>query len=655
MEKLKVVIPRPATNWRNFSVPPALFACVSAFVGGILLSGARILGVHIPAAVCLIAALGASLPAAFCYLGAVSGGLLLWPPETVLLTISAGFLTLVAAWAFRDLPMAKKPWLPVVTALCSGMLVGGMIFLASPITAKTVVALCLQIISLPLGTWAAQKILDKSVGSPLCPALFALVSGCGGILLPGGIPLGGILAAGSLFSLTGTALALPVAALTGLALDWSWQGSTSCASVFAAAAMAAGYLPFRKRGAKLLAFWFAAGLVLILSGGKGGALYPAVLLGSGIALFLPPFPVAEPDLSPTDAAGRKLRRAAGALDQVYRQLEDVPPPNKALEISDIFDKATGRVCTTCAGFGACWKQNPTQTRTCFLDASVRIFPRGVAQITDFSEDFRNQCRHLPSLCRAINDAIDEDAERRQRTHFRREMRGILSSQYRILSDYLRLSVLPQRKSREPLFRVDAACRAQGKSSVCGDRCASFTVGERHYLLLCDGMGTGTDAAVDSRRAMQLLTDLLRAGMDPDSALETLGALAILREDGGFSTVDLASVNLLTGEGILYKWGGGPSYLKTSEKTKKFGTASLPPGVGVGGTHQAQQIRLSLGRGEVLILTSDGVDGEDVQRLIQTAVNVQAEDLAAGILRCGTSEGEDDRSAAVLRLIPVSAR
>jgi stage II sporulation protein E len=148
--------------------------------------------------------------------------------------------------------------------------------------------------------------------------------------------------------------------------------------------------------------------------------------------------------------------------------------------------------------------------------------------------------------------------------------------------------------------------------------------------------------------------LLKAGMAADDALETLNAAAILREDGGFSTVDLVEVNLATGDGILYKWGGAPSYLLKEGGSTKIGTASLPPGLGVGGTHQPQQIRLSLGRGEVLVLTSDGIDGEVVEAVLRQGESLSAGDLAAEIVVRGCTEGEDDGTAAVLKLHSVSA-
>ena len=62
-------------------------------------------------------------------------------------------------------------------------------------------------------------------------------------------------------------------------------------------------------------------------------------------------------------------------------------------------------------------------------------------------------------------------------------------------------------------------------------------------------------------------------------------------------------------------------------------------------------KLSLRRGEVLILLSDGVDGEDALRLSDLTPDAPPGELAAKILERGCGNGEDDATAAVIRLRP----
>jgi len=62
-------------------------------------------------------------------------------------------------------------------------------------------------------------------------------------------------------------------------------------------------------------------------------------------------------------------------------------------------------------------------------------------------------------------------------------------------------------------------------------------------------------------------------------------------------------------------------------------------------------RLSLRRGEVLIMVSDGVEvGEPVRRIL-SAPDQKPGEMAAAILERGAEKREDDATVAVVRLSP----
>ena len=170
---------------------------------------------------------------------------------------------------------------------------------------------------------------------------------------------------------------------------------------------------------------------------------------------------------------------------------------------------------------------------------------------------------------------------------------------------------------------------------------------RSYILLCDGMGTGAGAARESREAAELLKRMLQAGFPAEYALRSLNSLAVLRELGGCTTVDLVRLHLDTGRGTLYKWGAASSYLLKNGQLRKIGTAGPPPGL----SQQARETvdRLSLGGGEVLILLSDGAGEDMLLRTAWTAPEPSPGGLAAAIVEHGAQEG-DDATVAVVRLV-----
>lgn len=94
-----------------------------------------------------------------------------------------------------------------------------------------------------------------------------------------------------------------------------------------------------------------------------------------------------------------------------------------------------------------------------------------------------------------------------------------------------------------------------------------------YVLLCDGMGSGLAANRESSLALRLLEQFLQAGVDTEHALTTLNSALALRgeETGGFTTVDLLQLDLFTGDGVIFKLGAAPTYVKRARRS-----AALPP-------------------------------------------------------------------------------
>ena len=117
-------------------------------------------------------------------------------------------------------------------------------------------------------------------------------------------------------------------------------------------------------------------------------------------------------------------------------------------------------------------------------------------------------------------------------------------------------------------------------------------------------------------------------------------------------MDLAEVSLATGAVAIYKWGAAPSWILRREGAEKIGTAGPPPGISVTETRETVE-RLSLRRGEALILSSDGLDAEGVLRTGEVSPEVPPGELAAYLLERGSGRDGDDATCAVVRLLPAA--
>jgi len=236
----------------------------------------------------------------------------------------------------------------------------------------------------------------------------------------------------------------------------------------------------------------------------------------------------------------------------------------------------------------------------------------------------------------------------------REYRSAVIQQYGFLADWLQQQSdwLPRRPERlRQRYTAEVAICSAGREAANGDRCVSFPVfGCRHYVMLCDGMGTGPEAAREGRDAARLLRQMLVAGYPAEYALKSLNSILVLRGRAAAVTVDLAQIHLDSGRVTLYKWGAAPSWLLGEDGAEKIGTATPPPGLSVTEGRETVE-RLSLGWGETLILVSDGVDPVGMLDPVGEIRRLPPGELAAKLLERGAREREDDATVAAVVLRP----
>jgi stage II sporulation protein E len=195
------------------------------------------------------------------------------------------------------------------------------------------------------------------------------------------------------------------------------------------------------------------------------------------------------------------------------------------------------------------------------------------------------------------------------------------------------------------------------NSISGDTCRWYK-GEDGILrvILCDGMGCGQGAAQESSMTLRLLEAFLQGGLEPVAALRTVCSALGLRGElaGGYSTVDLLTIDLFSCRGDLYKLGAAPSYLCRGNQVHRIAGGALPAG-SMGASQSPAVTHLPLAPGDTLLLISDGVsDGlEDdwLRRGLLSGGQLDARGLALALLN---HQGEqrsqrDDQTAVVLRI------
>ena len=154
-------------------------------------------------------------------------------------------------------------------------------------------------------------------------------------------------------------------------------------------------------------------------------------------------------------------------------------------------------------------------------------------------------------------------------------------------------------------KVGAYQLARGENRVCGDSYECFTGADGSlYIVLSDGMGTGSRARVDSTMACSVLSKLLKSGIALSAALETVNTVLMVKSaDESFATLDICKIDLNSGECAVYKAGAATTYIKSEDRLIRAALSSPP--AGTGGKLNVPAQRFNVRNGDVIVMMTDG--------------------------------------------------
>jgi len=153
-----------------------------------------------------------------------------------------------------------------------------------------------------------------------------------------------------------------------------------------------------------------------------------------------------------------------------------------------------------------------------------------------------------------------------------------------------------------------ACQlSKSGEKSCGDYYDSFVDGKGFaYIILSDGMGSGSRARIDSAFACGMLVKLLRAGIGLPSSMEIINnSLLVKSSDESFATLDICRIDLYTGKTELFKAGAAPSYIRCNKRLVKASGKGLPVGIGYKAVFESQSF--IIGNTDMIIMASDGAE------------------------------------------------
>lgn len=203
--------------------------------------------------------------------------------------------------------------------------------------------------------------------------------------------------------------------------------------------------------------------------------------------------------------------------------------------------------------------------------------------------------------------------------------------------------------QKPQYSFECAGKSLSKEGVCGDIWEYFSTDEYVYLILADGMGTGSFAAAEGKTAVTMFKNLLCASVSVETAVEIVNIALNLKGTGqSCVAVDILQVNVYTGEGKIYKAGGEKSILFSKGNIKLIYNDTLP--IGILKDIKLYKTSFLLNNGDTVLMFSDGVKikEEILQRLKLSFISASSEDISSYIVsHCSVG---DDTTAIAFKLI-----
>ncbi len=601
------------------------------FLGGWLLAAASGGGSFQPLALGLLCAGRGGLPALAAALGGCTGYLHFWGTGATQ-GIFWLLLGLGVSLGLGDRGMARRQVL--LLPACAALIVSGsgVLFLFR-FQDRTPAGVYLLRVAVALGSTLVFRLWLERRGSWADWLAQGLMTFALAQITVLGLRLGHVLA-----GYLGAQGALASAVMAGLGLDLARPMPLGMTGVLCLG-FCIRLIPGKPRWMDAFAPALAYVPLALVGGSFEWAAVPGLALGGMVRLALPGLGKWEPRRrrGETAVAQLRLEQMALALRHMEQSLLLTAPVMPDREA--ILDRVQSNACDLCP-----------ERRGC--KGRLEAIPMELLEQPGLGEDdLPRGCRKRPRLLTELRRGQEQ---LRRMKGDRRRLEGYQCAardQYAFLADFLQnlAEELGAKKDHRPAkFQPEVALSTRSHRAENGDQCIWFPgTGNDYYVLLCDGMGTGAGAATESREAAGLLKQMLCAGFPAEYALRSLNSLAVLRELGGCTTVDLVRLQLDTGRGTIYKWGAAPSYLLKNGQLRKIGTAGPPPGL----SQQARETvdRLSLGGGEVLILLSDGAGEDRLLRMPWTAPVPPPGEMAAAMVEQGALEG-DDATVAVVRLV-----
>ncbi len=252
---------------------------------------------------------------------------------------------------------------------------------------------------------------------------------------------------------------------------------------------------------------------------------------------------------------------------------------------------------------------------------------------------------------------DESGEKIKNADLKKRIEELLSVRLEGVEYYKNgtTALFEARAGKKLLAECASVSRVGSRDKISGDtHRATESADGRFYTVICDGMGSGREAKEISELAADILSRTLELLPFSETLLAMLNHMISGRGDECSVTVDLFSLDLVTGKGAFIKSGAAASYVKRGDSLFRIRSHTAP--LGLMRELDSEAVKVDVSDGDYVIMLSDGVsqnmeDSPWLYTMLSSVKDADVKELALRILDGAreNTDSSDDMTVSVTRI------
>lgn len=307
---------------------------------------------------------------------------------------------------------------------------------------------------------------------------------------------------------------------------------------------------------------------------------------------------------------RQLKTVAGAVCDLAKGVT-VGTERDDESCEEIFERVKMRVCKDCSMAETC-KRNASYKEN-MEEIWQTIEEDGYCDLTNMPKGFRQVCLRAERFLNEFGHVYELYKQNMLSLGAAKSSRAIMAMQYSEISNVIELLSEEisdgdiEETEGKRIYSPKITVRREAKEGQIdsGDTVIYFEKGNKFFVILCDGMGSGEDAMHQSRLTARLFEKFLKAGFNKETSLRMINsALALKADQESFSTVDVLEIDTKTGECEFLKIGSAQTFIKKKKEIGVISSKSLP--VGILENIETEPFRGRVENGDIILMVTDGI-------------------------------------------------